>query len=64
MAVGDPGQRIEMLVDQQDRLPFLLQAAEASPDFGADQRREAFGRLIENEQLRICLLYTSDAADE
>ena len=46
-------ERIEMLVDQQDRLTFALEPREAGPDLGADQRRQAFGRLIENEQLRI-----------
>ena len=34
MAVGDLGQRIEVLVDQQDRLALALEPREARPDLG------------------------------
>ena len=39
VAVADTGQRVDVLVDDQDRLSARLQAFEALPDFLADQRR-------------------------
>src|SRR5690348_5619779 len=51
--VGDPGQRIDVLVDDQDRLPGCAQELETAPDLVADQRREAFGCFVENEEPRI-----------
>ena len=53
MAVGDRDQRLDILVDHQDRLAGLLQPRQALPDFLPDQRRQTFGRLVENEQPRI-----------
>src|SRR5260221_12130164 len=53
MAVGDPGERREVLVDDQDGEAERLEAREAAPDLGADQRRQTLGRLVEDEKPRI-----------
>src|SRR5436190_23935277 len=52
VAVGNSGERLDVLVDEQDREPGGLEAGKAAPDLGAYQRCQAFGRLVENEQLR------------
>src|SRR5207302_11520213 len=44
MPVGDAGEHVDVLVDQQDGKPGALELPEASPDLGADQRREPLGR--------------------
>src|SRR5262245_44506674 len=36
VAVGDAGERLEVLVDEQDRLALGLEPAETRPDLGAD----------------------------
>ena len=48
-----PGERVDILVDHQDRLAGRLEAREAAPDLVADQRRQPFRRLVENEQPRV-----------
>src|SRR6201999_1348150 len=48
MVVGNPDQGFHVLVDDQDGLPGPLQAGQAVPDLGPDERCEAFGRLIED----------------
>src|SRR6266851_1522530 len=53
MTVGQPDQRAHALVDHQDRLALALQPVEARPDLLADQRRQALGRLVEDQQLGI-----------
>src|SRR5580698_5508022 len=53
VTVGNPGESIDVLVDHQDRLSGGAELLQAAPDFVADQRREAFGRLVENKQPRI-----------
>lgn len=53
MPVGHPRQCADILVDHEDRKPAFLELREAAPDLGADQRREALGRFIEDQQLRI-----------
>src|SRR5260370_40526812 len=53
MAVGDAGQRREVLVDDQDGEAERLEAREAAPDLGADQRRQALGRFVEDEEARV-----------
>src|ERR1700728_3316576 len=53
MAVGDSGQRVDVLVDDQDRLAGGAQALQATPDLVADQRGEALGRFVEDNQARI-----------
>src|SRR5258708_7560871 len=52
VAVGDAGERVEMLVDQEDRLALGLETREASPDLRADQRRETLGRLVQDGEFR------------
>src|SRR5438132_2870281 len=51
--VGDAGQRAHVLVDDQNRLAGALQALETAPDLRADERRQAFRRLVENQEPRI-----------
>ena len=53
VAVGDAGEVGDVLVDHQHRLPAALQHRQAVPDFLADQRREAFGGFVEDQQFRI-----------
>src|SRR5215510_13046036 len=53
MAIGDANQRVDILVDHQDRQALRLEPGEALPDLSADERRQAFGRLVENEQPRV-----------
>src|SRR5438132_4749764 len=53
VSVGDPRQRGDVLVDQEDGLPARLQVPEAPPDFRPDERREPFRRLVEDEQARV-----------
>src|ERR671930_3422 len=53
VSVSDPRQRGDVLVDQQDRLPARLEVPEAPPDLRADERREPFRRLVEEEQARV-----------
>src|SRR5437868_11194476 len=51
--VGDGDQALDVLVDHQDGLPGCLERGEARPDLLAHQRREALGRLVEDEQVRV-----------
>lgn len=60
MAVGDARQRTDILVDHQDGEAQFLQAGEAAPDLGADQRRQAFGRLVQHDQFRLCFVWAPD----
>src|SRR5712671_326114 len=53
MAVGDADQRLDVLVDDQDRLAGGLERREALPDLGTDERREPLGRLVEDQEARI-----------
>ena len=49
-----PRDGADVLVDQQDRLAGRAQFCETAPDLVADQRRQAFGRFVEDQQARIC----------
>src|SRR5438093_647311 len=49
----DPSQGRHVLVDDQDRLASHLEPVHAAPDLGTNERRESFGRLVENEQARV-----------
>src|SRR5712691_119049 len=49
----DAGQRLHVLVDDENRQPFGLQALDRAVDLRAHQRREALGRLVEDQQPRI-----------
>jgi len=51
--VGDRGNRAENLVHDDRGDPGFLDRPDDSPDLARDQRREAFGRFIEDEQLRM-----------
>src|ERR1700683_2809805 len=53
VSVGDAGERIDVLVDDQDGLASGAQTLQAAPDLVADERGEAFGRLVKDEQARI-----------
>src|SRR5213083_337902 len=51
--VGDPRQRGQVLVDQQDRLSARLEVLEAAPDLRPDERGEPLRRLVTDEQARV-----------
>src|ERR1043166_9729205 len=53
MAVGQPDQSTDILVDHQDGLALALEPRQAAPDFLANQRRQAFGRLVEDQELGV-----------
>ena len=53
VAVGELHQALDVLVDHEDRLPGGAQAPEAVPDLLAHERREAFGRLVENQEMGL-----------
>src|ERR1700674_5067675 len=53
VTVGELGDRLKMLVDQQDRLALALEPRQALPDLGAEQGGETLGRLVEHEELWI-----------
>jgi hypothetical protein len=53
-AVGDVDRDAEVLLDQQDRdLALRRQAAQRLDDLLDDHRREALGRLVHHQQLRL-----------
>src|SRR4030081_3540081 len=41
--------QLEILFDENDGLPFLLQSSDGAADFGDDQGRKAFRRFIEQK---------------
>ena len=45
--------RLGVLVDHQDGLTRRLQCGEAAPDLLADERREALGRFVQDQQARV-----------
>src|SRR6266852_9582009 len=45
--------QLDILFDENDGLPFLFQSSDGAADFGDDQRRKAFRRLIEQKHPRI-----------
>src|SRR2546428_3261358 len=51
--VGDPRQRGDVFVDQQNRLPARLETRDATPDLSPDEWREPLRRLVEDEQARV-----------
>src|SRR5712691_10964383 len=51
--VGEVEGELDVLLDQQNRLAFLLQAQESATHLRDDQRREPLGRLIHQQQARI-----------
>ena len=53
MPVGKAHQALDVLVDDQDRLPPFAQAREALPDLLAHERRQALCRLVEDQEMRI-----------
>ncbi len=53
VAVGDAGQGLDVLVDDEDRLALGFELFERVPDLDADERRQALGGFVENEQARI-----------
>src|SRR5262249_43571321 len=54
IAVGQLEGELEILLDQQQcELPFLLQRLQHLADERDDGRLDAFGRLIEDDQLRL-----------
>src|SRR6476620_5401056 len=53
MAVGQTQQCIDVFVYHEAREALLLEGGQPVPDLPTDQRRQPFGRLIENQQLGI-----------
>src|ERR1041385_9077062 len=53
MPVGDASEHVDVLVYYQNGKTRALELRQAAPDFDADQGRESFCRLVEDEQARI-----------
>src|ERR1700687_4489877 len=53
MAVGDARERLDILVDDKDGMALGLEPYETTPDFGADQRCQALGCLVEDQKTRV-----------
>src|SRR5579864_2727630 len=51
--VGNLERQLPVLLDQNDRLAFLLQSLDGAADFRNDQRRKAFRRLVEQQNAGI-----------
>ena len=60
VAVGDGRGEVEVLLDQQDGEAALLSVRMTSPMLLDDHRRQAFGRLVEQQQVGAG---AQDAAD-
>src|SRR5258706_9213217 len=52
MAVGNARGKTKILLDQEDGKPFRLESRDGVADLLHDHRREAFGRLVEQQQSR------------
>jgi hypothetical protein len=53
-ALGQLGDELEVLLDQEDRQPLVLvQLAQDADQFLDDRGLDAFGRLVEEDQLRL-----------
>jgi hypothetical protein len=50
MAIGELDQPVHVLVDHQDGLAGLAKLPQATPDLLADQRGEALGRFVQDQQ--------------
>src|SRR5262245_1753822 len=50
VAIGDANQRVDILVDHQDRQALRLEPRKTLPDLGTNQRRQALGRLVEDQE--------------
>ena len=53
MAVGEPRENLEVLVDDQDRLSAGFELAQHFPDLAADDGGQTFGGLVEDQELRV-----------
>src|SRR5688572_4080738 len=53
MAVGELHQALDVLVDDEHGLSRGAQALEALPDLLAHQRRQALGRFVKDQQMRV-----------
>ena len=53
MAIGDSDQHPHIFVNDQDRQSSRLECGEAAPYLLAHQRRQAFGGLVQDEQMRV-----------
>src|SRR5262249_28727061 len=53
MAVGEAREDFEILVHDQDRLAAALELTQRLPDLAADDGGEAFGRLVQDQQLGV-----------
>src|SRR5947208_7209341 len=51
--VGELEGEPDVLLDEQDRLAFGLQAGDGAADLGDDERREALGGLVHQEHARV-----------
>src|SRR2546427_8202998 len=51
--VGEVEGELDVLLDQKNRLAFLLQAQEGAADLRDDQRCKSFGRLIHQQHARV-----------
>src|SRR5262245_64592356 len=53
VAVREPDEPLDVLVDHEHRLAGGAELRKAAPDLLPDERRESFGRFIEDEEMRV-----------
>src|SRR6185369_7545040 len=53
VVVADRDQPLDVLVDHDHRQPGVAQRRERAPNLRANERREALGRLVEDEEQRV-----------
>jgi hypothetical protein len=53
VVVGQRNQALHVLVDDQRGLPLLAQRVQTAPDVFADQRCQALGGFVQDQQVRV-----------
>src|SRR5215510_1959541 len=53
VTIREPDESLDVLVDHEHRLAGRAELREAAPDLLPDERRESFGRFIEDEEMRV-----------
>src|SRR6516225_10169036 len=61
VAIGESRREVKVLLDEKDREALLLQGADDRADLLNDDRGEALGRLVQQQQGRPCPQYPSDS---
>src|SRR5262249_52149618 len=53
VAIRDPGQRVDVLVDDQAGEPFRFEQPQAAPDLGPDEWSQPLGGLVQDKEARV-----------